>query len=88
MTAAGIPACTLPMSVSFTSAESFTVSRLAIFRMTVPPPRVGLEMTVPSTASSSRMVPAAGARTWVSSIASLAVWRFASAVTTAALAVV
>ena len=84
---AGIPGCTLPTSVSLTSAESCTASRFAIFRMTVPPPSVGLEITVPSTASISRMVPVIGARTCVSSIASLAVWRFASAVTTAACAV-
>ena len=84
---AGIPGWILPTSVSLTSAESWTVSRLAIFMMTVPPPSVGLEITVPSTASISRMVPVIGARTCVSSIASLAVWRFASAVTTAACAV-
>ena len=80
---AGIPGCTRPMSVSSTNAESCTLSRLAILRMTVPPPRVGLEITVPSTASSSRIVPAMGARTWVSSIASCAVRKFASAVATA-----
>ena len=84
---AGIPVWIFPTSVSLTSAESWTVSRFAIFMMTVPPPSVGLEITVPSTASISRMVPVIGARTWVSSIASLAVWRFAVAVTTAACAV-
>ena len=85
----GTPARTLPTSVSSTSAETCTVSRFAIFRMTVPPPTslVGLEITVPSTASSSRTVPVIGARTWVSSIASLAVCRFAWAVATAAFAV-
>ena len=66
----GIPGCTLPMSVSRTRAESCTVSRFAIRRITEPPPSVGLEMTVPRTASSSRIVPAIGARTWVSSMAS------------------
>ena len=60
---AGIPGCTLPTSVSLTSAESCTASRFAIFRMTVPPPSVGLEITVPSTASISRMVPVIGERT-------------------------
>jgi hypothetical protein len=81
----GIPDCTLPTSVSSTSASTCTVSRFAILRMTVPPPtsRVGLDITVPSTASSSSTVPVFGARTWVSSIASLAVWRLASALTTA-----
>ena len=56
---------------------------------TVPPPTslVGLEITVPSTASWLKMVPAFGARTWVSSIASLAVCRLASALTTAERAV-
>src|SRR6266480_4339601 len=75
------------MSVSATMAESWTVSRFAILRITVPPPNVGLEITVRSTASSSSIEPVIGARTWVSSIASLAVWRPASALTTAALAV-
>ena len=83
----GRPGCTRPMSVSATMAESWTVSRFAILRITVPPPNVGLEITVRSTASSSSIEPVIGARTWVSSIASLAVWRPASALTTAALAV-
>jgi hypothetical protein len=82
----GSPGCTLPMSVSNTMAESWTVSRLAILRMTVPPPRVGLEITVPCTAFSWRIEPVIGARTCVSSIASLAVWRLASASVTAAAA--
>ena len=85
----GKPDCTVPTSVSSTSADTCTVSRFAILRMTVPPltSLVGLEMTVPSTASSSSTVPVIGARTCVSSIASFAVCRFACAFTTAAWAV-
>ena len=83
----GRPGCTLPMSVSATIAESCMVSRFAILRITVPPPNVGLEITVRRTASSSSIEPVIGARTCVSCIASLAVWRPACALTTAAWAV-
>src|SRR5438034_10287622 len=38
----GRPGCTRPMSVSATMAESWTASRFAILRITVPPPNVGL----------------------------------------------
>jgi hypothetical protein len=75
------------MSVSVTMAESCAVSRFAILRITVPPPKVGLEITVPSTASRASIDPVMGARTCVSYIASLAFWRPACALTTAAWAV-
>src|SRR5205823_4366665 len=42
LTVAGIPAWTRATSVSATTAESWTLSRHAILRMTVPPPSVGL----------------------------------------------
>ena len=85
----GMPDCTFPTSVSSTSADTCTVSRFAILRMTVPPPTsfVGLEITVPRTASSSSTVPVIGAPRCVSSMASFIVWRVAWAVTTAACAV-
>ena len=84
----GVPGCTLPTSVSSTSAETCTVSRFAIRSRTVPPPTslVGLEITVPSSTFFWMIVPLSGARTWVSSIASCAVWRLVFAFTSCAFA--
>ncbi len=62
------PGDTLPMSVSSTSARICTVSRFAILNRMVPPPTsvVGDEITVPSSTFFVMMVPASGARSFVS----------------------
>ena len=62
------PGDTLPISVSSTSARICTVSRFAILNSTVPPPTsvVGDEITVPSSTFLAMMVPASGARSFVS----------------------
>ncbi len=62
------------MSVSSTSERTWTVSRLAIFNNTVPPPTllVADEMTVPTSTFRSITTPLMGDRTSVSSNAILA----------------
>ena len=82
------PGWTLAMSVSSTSERICTVSRFAILNSTVPPPTsvVGEEITVPSSTFFVMIVPASGARSFVSFMRSRAFSRSDLALMTLALA--